>query len=200
MSTSIALDQSAFIGNVQLDPQTSLWPSYRVVPHRYESNRLDSSVIDTHISVLVARNIMGSSISPTTFRPSYWPPNHVERRQQEINRQKSRLDKMRNQLVGWDGYNAAAPDSESIDKIKSLLDGMIQMLLPVPASTMNSKGKAALFLDRDGYYLDLEVEEDGQISWLLQLPGGSEIEAVEPYRQAGLPERLYRILVAASWT
>lgn len=109
-------------------------------------------------------------------------------------RQAARLEEMRGAEPGWDGYSAARPIERTIDRAKTLLELLVDTRLPMPVATMSSSGHAGLFIRRDGLYFDLEILPDGRIEWLLQLPGGPEIEDREPFDEWRLPRRLADLL------
>jgi len=105
-----------------------------------------------------------------------------------------RLESMRDALPGWDGYNAQAPNSLTIDAAAEALRFLAQTGLPIPIATMSPNGNACLFIDAQGVYADIEFHADRRVTWLLQLPGGPEIEDIERVDEASMPSRLLAIL------
>ncbi len=101
---------------------------------------------------------------------------------------------MRGALPGWDGYNALAPNGATIDAASKMLRYLADTGLPIPSATMSPNGNAALFIDAHGVYADIEFHADWRVTWLLQLPGGPEIEDEERFDEEFKPWRLLKIL------
>ena len=101
---------------------------------------------------------------------------------------------MRDALPGWDGYNAQRPNGVTIDAAAEMLRWMTEAGLPIPSATMSPNGNACLFIDGHGVYADIEFHPDRCVTWLLQLPGGPEIEGEERFDGESKPWRLLAIL------
>jgi hypothetical protein len=115
-----------------------------------------------------------------------------------VEREVAKLNSMRNAEAGWDGYRAVQPDVRTIGLAIRFLRRLSRAGIASPAATMSSSGKAALFDANDRYYLDVEFEPAGQVSWLFQPAGGKETEGEERFDGEALPQRLLALLRSAS--
>ena len=101
---------------------------------------------------------------------------------------------MRGAPPGWDGYNAQPPNGATIDTAAEMLRLLAEFGLPIPGATMSPNGNACLFIDAQGVYADIEFHADRRVTWLIQLPGGPEIEDEERFDEGAKPLRLLAIL------
>lgn len=115
-------------------------------------------------------------------------------RRDQAEQQIGRLEAMRHEPAGWDGRNAAAPDTRTIDLASNLIRRFADCGLPIPTATMSPVGNAAFFNHAAGAYADIELHANGTVSWLIQLPSGPEIEDTERLDGGATALRLIDIL------
>lgn len=115
-------------------------------------------------------------------------------RRDQAEREIARLEDMRGADAGWDGYAAKRPEETSIDLAAELLRFLADKGAPIPVATMSPNGNASLFMSHAGAYADIELHSDNNVSWLLQLPGGPEIEDSETFDGTYRSLRLIEIM------
>lgn len=151
-------------------------------------------LVEEHLRLLGQRPTTTDFVSRRSRRSAWYRAEERRERAELALGQAARLEAMRGAEPGWDGHSAARPVERTIDLAKELLELLVDTRLPIPSATMSSGGHAGLFIRRDGLYFDLEILPDEEIEWLLQLPGGPEIEDREPFDGSRLPRRLADLL------
>lgn len=160
---------------------------------------LSSTLFESAVQAFAAacstiRQIDGGTVAKSIFDRA---PQEAES-PHEADRQIRRLVQFKTRKEGWDGRAAQAPNAESLGAAIKFLQSMKSLPFPVPMASVGSDGNAALYWQTGDLYADVELYEDGNIGYLLQLKGQPSEDDEVAMPDFGIPPSILQALIKSN--